>query len=78
MLTRRVRDLALLGALFALVLASSAAMTASSTKRADATCTGFNGPFIIETKDTYGNVVARESAAYPFTTCDGDYQYAGA
>lgn len=78
MLIRRVRAFASIGALLALVLATSTAVTASSTKRADATCTGANSPQIIETRDANGNVVARESAAYPFATCDSDSQYAGA
>ncbi len=77
MLTRRARALLFLGALAALVFAASAAMTASSSPRADAICTGANSPFTIESYDLNGNVVAREGAAYPFTTCDGNAQYAG-
>src|SRR4051812_26578404 len=77
MLTRRARAIVLLGALLLLVLVASTAMTASSARRADAICTGVNGPLTIETVDPNGNVVAREGAVYPFTTCDADGRYEG-
>ena len=77
MLTRRARRTALLCALALLVLGASALVTASSTRRAAASCTGSTNKVLSRYTAT-GTLVAREAVAFPGTTCNGDYQYSGA
>ena len=79
MLKRHFRRVAL-GAVVLVLLTSgtAAVMTGSSTQRAAAICTGVGQPLVISGYDTNGTVVAQEGAVYPGTTCNGDYQYAGA
>lgn len=76
MLTRRARRALVFGVLALLVLASGTVMTASSTRRADATCIGTGSPKI-QSRFSGGTLVAQEQIAYPFTTCNGDSQYSG-
>jgi hypothetical protein len=77
MLTRRSRRVAAVTAISLLVLSASLLVTASSTKRAAATCNGS----VAKTLNHFtsgGTLVAQETVAFPGTTCNGDYQYTGA
>ena len=78
MLTRRARSLTLAGALCVLVLVSSMAVTASSSRPAGATCDAPGQPFVLSRFDSNGTLVAQEATTYPGNTCNGDYQYSGA
>jgi hypothetical protein len=70
---------ALFGILACLVLAvvAGTCMTASSAHRADASCSG-TAPVLVSRYDGNGTLVAQELAAYPGTTCNGDWYYVGA
>jgi len=76
MLRRRRAVLGAL-ALMVLALAASTIVTASSTRRAEATCTG-GTPVLVSTYNSGGTLVAQESVTYPGTTCNGDSFYSGA
>jgi hypothetical protein len=71
---------AVLGILSSLALAFvvSTCMTASSARRADASCNGAAAPALVSRYDGNGTLVAQEIAAYPGTTCNGDWYYVGA
>ena len=76
MLRRRRAVLGVL-ALMAVSLAASTIVTASSTRRAEATCSG-GTPVLVSTYNSGGTLVAQESVTYPGTTCNGDSFYSGA
>jgi hypothetical protein len=76
MLTQRARRLAVVGVLSLLVITTSTLVTASSTKRAEAVCSGSSTR--IQYRYNGSTLVAEESVAYPGTTCNGDYHYSGA
>lgn len=63
--------------LMLLALGASVVVTASSTTRADAICTGSGQPFMIVHTDANGVVVAREGAPYPVSSCDNNSGYSG-
>jgi hypothetical protein len=65
-------------AFFVLAAAASTGMTASSVRRADASCNGAGAPALVSRYDGSGTLVAQEIAAYPGTTCNGDWYYVGA
>jgi hypothetical protein len=65
-------------ALLLLALGASVIVTASTSRRADATCNGAGQPFVLSNYDGNGTLVAQESATYPGTTCNNDAQYSGA
>jgi hypothetical protein len=52
-------------------------VTATSPKRAAASCTGAGQPFLISRYDANGTLVASEGPPYPGSTCDGDATYQG-
>jgi len=60
-----------------LALGASVFVTASSTSRAGAICTGVGQPFTIYHYDANGVAVAAEGAPYPGSTCNNDHGYAG-
>jgi hypothetical protein len=74
---RHRRTLPVSVVLVLLALGASAYVTASSTTRADAICTGVGQPFTTYRYDANGVVVAAEGAPYPGTTCDNDASYTG-
>lgn len=61
-----------------LALVAGALVTTSSTRPAEATCSGVGHNVIVSTYDMNGTLVAQEAATYPGTTCNGDFQYSGA
>jgi len=65
-------------AVLLLALVASTLVTASSTRRADAACSGSGNPVVLSTYDANGTLVAQEAATYPGTTCNNDRQYSGA
>ena len=77
MLNRRARRALVFGALALLVLISSTVMTASSTRRADATCNGVGVTHVQSRYNASGTLVAQEAVPYPFTTCNNDAHYSG-
>lgn len=70
------RIAALVGTLVFLAVVASACVTASSTRRAAATCSG-STPTVVSTYNG-GTLVAQETVTYPGTTCNGDSYYSGA
>lgn len=60
-----------------LVLAATAVGTLSTTRRAQAICTGPGSPLVIYRYDASGTLVAAEGPPYPGTTCDNDSSYGG-
>lgn len=61
-----------------LAVAASTFVTASSTRRADAACSGGGSPAFVSRYDNNGTLVAQEYVSYPGTTCNGDWYYSGA
>ena len=72
---RRVLPASLI--LMLLALAASVFVTASSTTRAEATCTGSGLPLTIYHFDGNGTPVSAEGAPYPGSTCNNDSGYSG-
>jgi hypothetical protein len=60
-----------------LALGASVFVTASSSTRAEAICTGVGQPLTISHVDGNGVVVAAEGAPYPGSTCNNDAAYSG-
>jgi hypothetical protein len=60
-----------------LAFAASVFVTASSTTRAEATCTGVAQPLTIYHFDANGVAVSAEGAPYPGSTCNNDAAYSG-
>ncbi len=65
-------------ALLVLTVAVGTGVTASSVRRAGASCNGGGAPALVSRYDGSGTLVAQEIAAYPGTTCNGDWYYVGA
>jgi hypothetical protein len=72
---RRALPIPLILALLA--LGASVFVTASSSSRAEAICTGVGQPLTIYHVDGNGVVVAAEGAPYPGSTCNNDSRYSG-
>jgi hypothetical protein len=65
-------------AITVLAVAASGFLTASSTRRAEASCSGGGAPAFVNHFDASSTLVAQEYVTYPGTTCNGDAAYSGA